>query len=220
MPPARKKSAARKKVARKTRARRYHHGSLGTALVAAAIRLVEEGGPEKVSVREAARRAGVSSAAPFRHFPSRAALMTAVAEEAMRRFRAEIDAALAGVASGDPLARLRAIGVAYLRWALRNPAYFAVISTRRLIDFDSSASLGRDNAAIRALVEAEIAAAQRRGLLRVADPALVPVAARALVYGLARMYGDGHFAQWDVREQDVARTAEAVLDLFIAGLRR
>ncbi len=55
--------------------------------------LAEEGGAEAVSVREAARRAGVSPGAPFRHFPSRDALMTAVAEEAQRRFRAEIDMA-------------------------------------------------------------------------------------------------------------------------------
>src|SRR5262245_50852897 len=147
-----KARAGRKAAAR--RARRYHHGNLGAALVAAAIKLVEERGPDAVSVREAARRAGVSSAAPFRHFPSRAALMTAVAEEAMRRFRAEITAALEGLGSDHPLDRLRAIGIAYLRWALGNPAHFQVISARRLIDFDASAALGRDNAAIRAMVEA------------------------------------------------------------------
>ena len=55
-----------------------------------------EGGADAVSVREAARRAGVSPGAPFRHFPSRDALMDAVAEEAQRRFRAEIDARAGG----------------------------------------------------------------------------------------------------------------------------
>src|SRR5713226_4202940 len=72
----------------------YHHGDLKRVLVDAALRLAEEGGAEGVSVREAARRAGVSPGAPFRHFPNRVALLTAVAEEAQRRFRAEIDAAL------------------------------------------------------------------------------------------------------------------------------
>src|SRR5262245_16530507 len=181
---------AGRNAAPKRARRRYHHGNLGVARVAAAVRLVEEGGPDAVSVREAARRAGVSSAAPFRHFPSRAALMTAVAEEAMRRFRAEIAAALDAAGSDHPLDRLRAIGVAYLRWAMGNPAHFQVISTRRLIAFEASAALMGDNAVIRALVEAEIEAARRRGLLRLEDVALVPVAARALVYGLARMFAD------------------------------
>src|SRR5215471_3616339 len=90
----------------------YHHGDLRRVLIDAALKLVEEGGPEAVSVREAARRAGVSAGAPFRHFESRVALMTAVAEEAQRRFRAEIDAALAAAPAGDPLAQFRNFGLA------------------------------------------------------------------------------------------------------------
>src|SRR5882757_9356453 len=98
-------------------AKPYHHGDLRRVLVDAAFELVTEGGAEAVSVREAARRAGVSPGAPFRHFPSRDALLAAVAEEAQRRFRAEISAALADVPEQDPLARFRALGRAYLRWA-------------------------------------------------------------------------------------------------------
>src|ERR1700719_138508 len=97
-------------------ARSYHHGDLRRVLIDAASQLAEEGGAEAVSVREAARRAGVSPGAPFRHFPSRDALMLAVAEEAQRRFRAEIDVALATAPADDPLARLRCFGLAYLRW--------------------------------------------------------------------------------------------------------
>src|SRR5271165_2056297 len=104
--------------------KRYHHGDLRRVLIDAALDLVEAGGAEGLSVREAARRAGVSPGAPFRHFESRAALMTAVAEEAQRRFRAEIDAALADAPAGDPLARFRSFGRAYLRWAMRNPTHF------------------------------------------------------------------------------------------------
>src|SRR5205085_12587934 len=95
----------------------YHHGDLRRVLVDAALQLAERGGSEAVSVREAARRAGVSPGAPFRHFPSRDALMRAVAEEAQRLFRAEIEAAPAA-APGDPLCRFRSLGVPYLLWAL------------------------------------------------------------------------------------------------------
>jgi len=76
-------------------------------LIDAALQLAEEGGPEQVSVREAARRAGVSAGAPFRHFETRDALMTAVAEEAQRRFRDEIERALAEAPAGDPLSCFR-----------------------------------------------------------------------------------------------------------------
>src|SRR3954467_15222190 len=117
---------------RKPSSKPYHHGDLRRVLIDAALQLVNEGGAEAVSVREAARRAGVSPGAPFRHFPTRTALMTAVAEESMRRFRAEIDAALLEAPADQPLRRLRAIALAYLRWAMRNPAYFEVHSTQRL----------------------------------------------------------------------------------------
>src|ERR1700736_99614 len=113
-PPA-KKPRAKKAAVKKPARTRYHHGNLREALIEATLRLVEEGGPEAVTVREAARRAGVSPGAPFRHFPSRDALMNAVAEEAQRRFRVEIEAALAEAPASDPLGRFRCLGIAYLR---------------------------------------------------------------------------------------------------------
>jgi AcrR family transcriptional regulator len=196
----------------------YHHGNLRAALIAATLRLIEEGGPEGVTVRAAAKRAGVSSGAPFRHFPTRTALMTAVAEEAMHRFRAEIVRAVGNVSADDPLARFRALGEAYFRWATRNPTHFLVISDRRLIDFSGSEALRRDNAEILAMMEQLLIEARDRRLLRVKNLAHVPLAARAIAYGIARMYVDGHLPQWGVRQADAARAMRAVLDLFMQGL--
>ena len=143
-------------------------------------------------MREAARRAGVSPGAPFRHFESRDALMTAVAEEAQRRFRAEIDAALAEAPAGDPLARFRKLGLAYLRWAMRNPAHFEIISSGRYFDHDQAAELSRDNAELIGLTGRLLAEAFAAGQLRKLDLKQVQLAGRALVYGFARMNIDGH----------------------------
>jgi AcrR family transcriptional regulator len=197
---------------------RYHHGRLREALIEATLELLEEGGPERVTVREAGKRAGVSSAAPFRHFPTRMALLTAVAEQAMGRFRAEIERALEQADADDPLARFRAVGTAYLRWALGNPTHFRVISDRSLVDLDGSEIFGRHNAEIRALMDELLADARHRGLLRPLDTTVVPLAARALVYGLARMYVDGHLAQWGVAPEEAERRLQAALDLVIDSL--
>jgi AcrR family transcriptional regulator len=196
----------------------YHHGDLRRVLIDAALRLAEEGGPEAVSVREAARRAGVSAGAPFRHFPSRDALMTAVAEEAQRRFRAEIDAATAAAPPGDPLRRFRNFGLAYLRWAMRNPAYFEIISSGRSFNHDRAENLSRDNAELIALTERILSEAFAKGQLRSGDLKTIQIAGRALVYGFARMNIDQHFPRWGVREGSIEALAEAVLDLFIAGI--
>ncbi|MFK0691945.1 TetR/AcrR family transcriptional regulator [Mesorhizobium sp. IMUNJ 23033] len=193
----------------------YHHGNLREVLIDAAVQLVEEGGPDNVSVREAAKRAGVSPGAPFRHFANKTALMTAVAEQAMSRFRSEITIAVESVATDDPIERFAAVGIAYLRWAIRNPTHFQVISTRSLIDWDSSESLRHDNEAVRALVERSMVEAQRRNMLRSNDIAETQIAARALVYGLARMCIDGHFAQWAVAGHTAEQTAQDVLNHFV-----
>jgi AcrR family transcriptional regulator len=225
MPNPRKPLAPRSAPARPKRgaARRpapppkpYHHGDLRRVLIDAALRLAEEGGPAAVSVREAARRAGVSPGAPFRHFPSRDALMMAVAEEAQRRFRIELEAALAPVPADDPLARFRALGLGYLRWAIRNPAHFEVISNGRLFDHDGAATVSRDNSELIAMTERLLAEAFAKGALRVSDLKQVQIAGRALVYGFARMNIDGHFPRWGIA--DAERTAEGILDIFIDGI--
>jgi len=195
----------------------YHHGDLKRVLIDAALGLVEEGGAEAVSVREAARRAGVSPGA-FRHFPSRVALLTAVAEEAQRRFRAEIEAALSEAPAGDPLARFRSFGLAYLRWAMRNPAHFEIISSGRFFDHDKATGLSQDNAELIGVTERLLADAFGKGQLRVHDLKRVQIAGRALVYGFARMNIDGHLPRWGIAEADAERTAEAILDLFIEGI--
>jgi AcrR family transcriptional regulator len=222
---ARSATGSRTKPRRDARhqpARLYHHGDLRRVLIDAAMDLVGEGGLDAVSVREAARRAGVSPGAPFRHFASRDALMAAVAEEAQRRFRAEIDATLAKVAVDDPLARFRALGLAYMRWAIKNPTHFEVISSRRYFNHDqsASASVSRDNAEVIGLTERLLAEAHAKGQLGPSNLRDVLIGGRSLVYGFARMSIDGHFPRWGVTEADVDRTAGAILDLFLDGIAR
>ncbi len=182
--------------------------------------MIREHGAESVSVREVAKRAGVSSGAPFRHFPSRTALMTAVAEQAMSRFRAEIVRALDEVEGAAPIDRFRALGTAYMRWVVRNPAHFEVISNRALIDFDGSESLRRDNAEIRSLMEELLSEQRDDARLRTDDVKTISFAARALAYGLARMYIDGHLPQWDIPAHRAEDAFKAAFDLFVEAVAR
>jgi AcrR family transcriptional regulator len=197
---------------------RYHHGRLREAMIEATIALIEEAGPEHVTVREAARRAGVSSGAPFRHFPSRTALMTAVAEEAMRRFLVEIAAALAEAGVAPPLQKLRGLGVAFLHWAMRNPTHFRIISDRSLIAFEGSERLRQANAGIQALMADLLRAARDAGELRDGDLGDLMLSARAQVYGLARMAVDGQLPQWGVGAAEVEARLLAAMDHYLAGL--
>src|ERR1700733_13600324 len=140
---------------------RYHHGDLRAAMIRATEQLVTELGPEAVSVREVARRAGVSPGAPFHHFATRRALMTAVAEEAPHQLRQRVETAVDDIPATKPARRMRAIARAYLRWVTDNPAQFKVVSDRRLIDY--AEPIQRDNAAIQALMREALRQATRDG---------------------------------------------------------
>jgi AcrR family transcriptional regulator len=213
--------AAKSKVQAKPgrpRRSRYHHGNLREALIDATVQLIEEAGVETVSVREAAKRVGVSSGAPFRHFPTKTALLTAVAEQATRLLLDEMTKTLDRCASAAPIERFRALGGAYMRWVTNHPTQFEVVSNRRIIDFAGSKSLQPDNDKIRALMDGVLNEARERGLLRSGDIAAIALAARATAYGVARMYVDGHFAQWGVKDRDAAHAFESVFDLFMRGI--
>jgi AcrR family transcriptional regulator len=105
----------------------YHHGDLRSALVEAALALIAERGVAALSVAEAARRTGVSPAAPYRHFPTREALLTAAATRAAELLAAELRDALAEEPTGDPGEALAVTADVYVRFVARHHAGFELI---------------------------------------------------------------------------------------------
>lgn len=195
----------------------YHHGDLRRALLDATVQLIEEQGLEAVSVREVARRTGVSPGAPFRHFPSRTALLTAVAEVAQERLVQAVQESLRNEAQTDPLQRFRAIGRGFLRWAFANPTHFQVISSRAVIEYERP-SLRERNDGLRATMNALLTQAAANGALRPGEVNRHVLAGRALVYGLARMHIDGQFPSWGVDGANALEESIAILDQFIASI--
>jgi AcrR family transcriptional regulator len=114
----------------------YHHGDLRQALIDATEALLAETGPESFSLREAARRAGVSPAAPAHHFGDSSGLLTAVATQG---FEGLALALREGEARGgaDVRARLREQGVAYVEYALRHPGRFRLMFSHVLLRQDA-----------------------------------------------------------------------------------
>lgn len=196
----------------------YHHGNLRAAMIAATIALIEEVGEDRVTVREAARRAGVSSGAPFRHFASRKALMTAVAEDAMHKLRTEIEGRLEGSADACPITRLLAMADGYILWAVENPTHYRIVGNRPLVDFYQSDMLVGDNRWIRKAMAACFNAAQGQGMLRPCDISLVSFQSRAMAYGLARMYVDAHFREFGIAATEARQAMSNALREFILGL--
>lgn len=104
----------------------YHHGELRTQLLEAVRYLIEDKGPDGFSVAEACRMAGVSTAAPYKHFKDREEILHAVILEAMHRMGAAMQAAADAHPAGDP-ERIVALGRAYITFAKSEPGVFAAM---------------------------------------------------------------------------------------------
>lgn len=102
---------------------RYHHGDLRNALIGASLLLIQERGPKGFSLTEAARRAGVSAAAPYRHFQDKDSLLAAIALQGTLLLAKQLKAAIAQ-ASENPGEGIVAGVEAYVHFARQQPAYF------------------------------------------------------------------------------------------------
>ena len=155
----------------------YHHGDLRRALLDAGTDLAREGGPDKVVLREATRRVGVSANAAYRHFADRDALLGEVVSRAQARAADVISATMDAVPDDlDPgplaRARFRAVGVGYLRFAMDEPglfrAAFAVpVDLSRAASPDAAGCSGRTpfqllSDALDAMVDSGVMAAEQR----------------------------------------------------------
>ena len=176
----------------KSPARPYHHPNLRKTLLAAAVALIGEVGPRAFTLREVARRAGVSHNAPYRHFPSKDDLLAAVAGEGFERLTAVMRKTMAPGRS--PLERLELCGCGYVEFALRWPQHFLVMFDLPHARHDHPASPEKPTAgdtAFHVLLDC-VAAAQQSGDLPAGD--LMPLAwtAWSLVHGIAKLANSGN----------------------------
>ncbi len=108
----------------------YHHGNLRDQLISAARSLIEEHGPDGFSMSDACRQAGVSTAAPYRHFESKQDLLTEVAMDGLKRLGTEMEKNASGFPRGT-VQSISAIGRAYVNFAIREPHTFRLMFSTR-----------------------------------------------------------------------------------------
>jgi AcrR family transcriptional regulator len=172
-----------------TRSEPYHHANLRQTLLDAAVTLIGEVGPHAFTLREVARRAGVSHNAPYRHFESKDVLLAEVATEGFVRLTASMQKSMARGRS--PLERLELSGCGYVTFALRWPHHFLV-----MFDLPQAPQGGEKHHAAGqkafAVLHECIAAAQQSGDLPAGD--LLPLAwmAWSFVHGIAKLAVSGN----------------------------
>jgi AcrR family transcriptional regulator len=164
------------------RRRPYHHGDLRTALITAAVKHIGERGTEHLSLRALAREIGVSPTASYRHFPSRAALLAALATEG---FEALADRMVAAQSAADPHRRLLEIGVAYVEYARTDPVRYQLMFGAVLDDFSGFSALRAAGDRAYRVLEGIVAEGVAAGVLRAAPVPQLCAAAWSAVHGVA-----------------------------------
>lgn len=160
----------------------YHHGDLPGALVGAAVEILdEEGGATDLSLRAVARRAGVSTAAPYRHFPDRGALISAVAAVGYRELAAALAAACPAPSGPDDLAD---IAIAYVDFALQRTGLFRAM-------FAEPCGTEPERVEAVAAIKGYLTGLIQQTLQGAADSEDTATAVWALVHGLAFLHLDG-----------------------------
>ena len=166
----------------------YHHGDLRDALLTAALDILEESGDVvTLSLRETARRAGVSAMAPYRHFADKDALIAGVATIGFQRFADALRVADTAAFGHEALI---AQGVAYVAFALANPALFRLMFGARAPARDGD--LGKASAAGYAILAARVAS-----LVEPARAADKTLACWSIVHGLASLALDNQLGAHD-----------------------
>ena len=170
--------------------RSYHHGNLRESLLQAAVRAIAEMGPAAFTLREAARRAGVSHNAPYRHFRDKEALLAAVAEQGFR----ELTQAMreAGLRQTNALDKLKKSGVAYVAFAVRRPEHFTVMFDAPVCGNDDPEFIKASEESFNTLVTF-IRNCQEEGELPAGDTMERALYAWSMVHGIAKLAVAGRF---------------------------
>jgi AcrR family transcriptional regulator len=196
--------------------RGYHHGNLKEALIRAALELIAKKGPAGFTFAEAARFAGVSPAAPYRHYRDRDELLADIARRGFGQFALALERAWDG-GKPEPFAAFERLGKAYLQFARGEPAYYSAMFEAG-VPLETSAELqaagDRAFAVIRTASEQLIAGmpAGRR------PPALMmALHIWSLSHGIASLFGRG-----DAARRKLPMTAEELLEaavlVYLRGL--
>ncbi len=211
MPPARR---ARLPARRKKRA--YHHRDLRNALIAAALEALPDVGAAGLSLRDIARRAGVSPAAPYHHFADKDALLAVIAGECAQHLLDALEAATAQ-AGGDQRRRFQLTGVAFVRFAVLHPGHFRALERPGVLA-KMPPEVRRRFDAFYAEEGRRMREAQRAGIIAPLPFDALILAATALVHGLAHMIVNG---ATEARPDDVEhaeRLAREVTAVFGVGV--
>ena len=195
----------------------YHHGDLRAALIDAALDVIGEIGPQGLTIREVARRAGVSHAAPYRHYADKDELILAVVERGFELLD-ETMVAARRAAGEDKLAQFAAAGEAYLDFALHSPTYYRVMFSGDLLSSNGQEALRHTSSAAFQQIMDDLVMCQQMGIIRPGDPLLQAISIVSTVHGFVSLVNDNRVDHLLEGKSSIEEVKNFVMTAIFEGL--
>jgi AcrR family transcriptional regulator len=197
----------------------YHHGDLRNALIQAGLELLAEGGAQELDLRKVARRAGVSHAAPYRHFANKQALIAAINEEGFHMLAERIRSTLNEV-SDEPSEQLLGVALAYVRFAKENPWLMREMFSGITIERETFESLQTASKSVYRLYAEVIRSGQERGKIVDGDPTALAGVLWSVLHGLAMLIIENQMRPYADGPEGTERVTRYTIEVLYRGFAR
>ena len=194
----------------------YHHGDLRNALIQAGLELLAEGGVQELDLRKVARRAGVSHAAPYRHFADKQALIAAINEEGFHLLAERIRSTLREVPD-EPVEQLLGVALAYVHFAQENPWLMREIFSGINIERENFESLHEASKSVYRLYAEVIRSGQERGKIVNGDPTALAGVLWSVLHGLAMLIIENQMRPYADGPEGTERVTRYTIEVLYGG---
>ncbi|HEY0756362.1 MAG TPA: TetR/AcrR family transcriptional regulator [Ktedonobacteraceae bacterium] len=197
----------------------YHHGDLRNALIQAGLELLAESGAEALDLRKVARRAGVSHAAPYRHFADKQALIAAINEEGFHWLAERIQATLREVPD-EPFEQLLGVALSYVRFAQEHPWLMREMFSGLTIEREAFVSLHTASKTVYRLYAEVVRRGQESGKIIDGDPAALAGVLWSVLHGLAMLIIEHQMRPYADGPEGTERVTRYTIEVLYRGFAR
>ncbi len=201
------------------RPKTYHHGDLRNALIDAGLELLSEGGSAALDLRKVARKAGVSHAAPYRHFTDKQALIAAINEEGFNRLAERIESALK-IAPHKALEQLQGIALAYVQFSVDNPWLMREMFSGLIIEREAFASLNVASKKVFMFYIEVVRRGQEDGDIIDGDPGALAGVLWSMLHGIAMLTIERQMRPYTDGPDGIKNVTSFGIQMLYEGLSR
>jgi len=205
-------------MAKQIKAKPYHHGDLQQEILCAARQLLEENSIASLSLREVAKKVGVSHTAPYRHFKDKESLLAGIATEGFEELAAQMSEAVA-MYPGDPAGQLQEAGHRYVKLVMDNPQCVQLMFGSVLPCDDTYPELMASGDFAFDGLKDILAEGQSMGLFKPGDVELMALTTWSGIHGFALLFSSGHVEQTISMDVDINTLTTAVTATLLKGIQ-